>query len=107
LTTNDRSKFRAKKEDIVALLDALQELFKEHRDKVTPKRVAERMAQKLHKQIPLHIVDDITASLGFITMRGTKHGETNYIIPNPELLAERRDQFCKDDFSSNNYLSKC
>ena len=107
MKTDDRSKFRARKEDIVALLDALNELFQENTNKVTPKQVAERMAQKLQKQIPLHMVADITASLGFITMRGTKHSETNYIIPDWELLAERRAQFGKDDFSSNNYLSKC
>jgi hypothetical protein len=41
--TTDRSKFRAKERDIVALLDALQELFQEHKDKVTPKEVGERM----------------------------------------------------------------
>jgi hypothetical protein len=103
LKTDDRSKFRARKEDIVALLDALLELFQENKNKVTPKQVAERMAQKLQKQIPLHIVVDATASLGFITMRGTKHGETNFIIPDPELLVERRAQFCKGDISSNNH----
>jgi hypothetical protein len=56
LKTDDKSKFRAKKGDIIALLDALQESFQEYRDKVTPKQVAARMGQKLHKQIPLHLV---------------------------------------------------
>ena len=62
------------------------------------------MAQKLQKQIPLHMVADITGSLGFITMRGTKHSETNYIIPDRELLAERRAQFGKDDLAQSGKL---
>ena len=95
MITDDRSKFRAKKEDIVALLDALEELFQEHRDKVTPKQVAARMGQKLHKQIPLHLATDTYASFGFITKKAIKHGEESQIIPNPELLAKIRAQFCK------------
>ena len=106
LKTDDRSKFRAKKEDIITLLDALQELFEEQGEKVSPKQVAERMGQKLHKNIPLHIVADITVSLGFITTRGTKHGETSYIIPNPELLAERSAQFCTNGIGTNHHQTK-
>jgi hypothetical protein len=48
LKIEDRSKFRAKKEDIVALLDALQESFHEHKEKVTPKEVAAKVGQKLN-----------------------------------------------------------
>jgi hypothetical protein len=35
-----------------------------------------------------------------------KRGEKSRIIPNPELLAERRSQFCMDDISSNHHQSK-
>jgi hypothetical protein len=105
LKTDDRSKFRAKKEDIVALLDALQESFQKYRDKVTPKEVAARMGQKLHKQIPLHVVTDTYASLGFVTRKSNKSGEGYYLIPNPSLLAERRSQFCKGESGSSYPLS--
>jgi hypothetical protein len=88
LKTDDRSKFRAKKEDIIALLDALQESFQDHKDKVTPKEVAERMGQKLHKQNPLHLVTNTYASLGCVTRKSTKSGEGYFLIPNPSLLAE-------------------
>jgi hypothetical protein len=92
--TTDRSKFRAKERDIVALLDALQELFQESGDEVTPKEVGERMGQKLHKQIPLHMVANAYTSLGFVTRKGNKSGEGRFLVPNPELLAEKRSQFC-------------
>jgi hypothetical protein len=103
---NDRSKFRAKKEDIVALLDVLQELFQENRDKVTPKQVAARIQQKLHKPIPLHLVTNTYASLGFVTKKSNKSGEGYFLIPNPSLLAERRSQFCKDAISLINQRPK-
>jgi len=106
LAMNDRSKFRAKKEDIVALLDAVHELFQEHKDNVTPKEVAERMGEKLHKQIPLHLVTETYTSLGFIAKKAIKHGEGSQIIPNPELLADKRAQFCKDAISSNSKKPK-
>ena len=92
--TTDRSKFRAKERDIIALLDALQELFQESKDEVTPKEVSERMGQKLHKQIPIHLVTDIYTSLGFVTRKSNKSGEGRFLVPNPELLAEKRSQFC-------------
>ena len=75
------------------MLDALEELFQEHRNKVTPKQVAARMGQKLHKQIPLHLVTGTYASFGFITKKAIKQAEESQIIPNPELLAEIRAQF--------------
>jgi len=92
--TTDRSKFRAKERDIIALLDALQELFQESKDEVTPKEVSERMGQKLNKQIPLHMVANAYTSLGFVTRKGNKSGEGRFLVPNPELLAEKRSQFC-------------
>jgi hypothetical protein len=106
LKVDDRSKFRVKKEDIIALLDALQELFQEHKDEVTPKEVAARMGQKLHKQVPLHLVANAYTSLGFITRKSNKSGEGYYLIPNPILLAERRFEFCKNTISSSNQQPK-
>ena len=105
MKTDDRSKFRAKKEDIVALLDALQESFQKYRDKVTPKEVAARMGQKLHKQIPLPLVNDTHSLLDFVTRKSNKSGEGYYLIPNPSLLAERRSQFCKGESGSSYPLS--
>jgi hypothetical protein len=106
LRTDDRSKFRAKEKDIIALLDALKELFQENKDKVTPKKVAERMGQKLHKQIPLYKASGVYLSLGFMTRKSNKSGEGYYLIPSPGLLAEKRAQFCKDDINSNNLQTK-
>jgi hypothetical protein len=40
---DDRSLYRPKQKDMVALLDALQELFQESGDEVTPKQLKERM----------------------------------------------------------------
>jgi hypothetical protein len=99
--TTDRSKFRAKERDIVALLNALQELFQESGDEVTPKQLKERMEQKLHTQVPLHLVVSAYTSLGFVSRKSSKHGEERFIIPNPALLAERRAQFLRADISPN------
>jgi hypothetical protein len=42
----------------------------------------------------MHIVAHQYTSLGFVTKR--LNAKQKYsIIPNPELLAERQDQFCK------------
>jgi len=100
LITNDRSLYRAKQKDMVALLDAIQELFQESGDEVTPKQLKERMEQKLHAQVPLHLVVSAYTSLGFVSRKGRKNGEERFIIPNPALLAERRAQFLRADLSS-------
>ena len=82
------------KEDIPVMLDCLQELFNEYGDKVTPTLLVERMERKLHRHVQMHVVAHQYASLGFVTKR--LNAQQKYsIIPNPELLAERRDQFCK------------
>jgi len=60
---------------MVALLDALQESFQESGDEVTPKQLKERMEQKLHTQVPLHLVVSAHTSLGFVSRKGRKHGE--------------------------------
>lgn len=103
MKTDDRSKYRAKERDIIALLDSLQELFKEYGDRVTPSKLAERMQQKLNEQVPLHMVSYIYTILGFITRKMDDNKGGYYIIPNPRLLAEKRTQFCKGDISSTNH----
>jgi hypothetical protein len=74
----------SEKEDIPVMLDCLQELFNEYGEAVTPTLLVERM----------HVVAHQYTSLGFVTKR--LNAKQKYsIIPNLELLAERRDQFCK------------
>ena len=98
---DDRSLYRAKQKDMVALLDALQEFFQESGDEVTPTQLKERMEQKLKTQVPLHVVVYAYTSLGFVARKGRKNGEERFIIPNPALLTERRAQFLRDDIFSN------
>jgi hypothetical protein len=89
-------------EDIPVMLDCLQELFNEYGDKVTPTLLVERMERKLHRQVRMHVVAHQYASLGFLTKR--LNAQQKYsIIPNPELLAERRDQFCKVQKNVNQF----
>jgi hypothetical protein len=84
----------SEKEDIPVMLDCLQELFNEYGEAVTPTLLVERMETKLHRQMPMHVVAHQYTSLGFVTKR--LNAKQKYsIIPNLELLAERRDQFCK------------
>ena len=84
----------SEKEDIPVMLDSLQELFNEYGEAVTPTLLVERMETKLHRQMPMHVVAHQYTSLGFVTKR--LNAKQKYsIIPNLELLAERRDQFCK------------
>jgi hypothetical protein len=85
-----------KEREYCALLDSLQELFQEYGDEVTPTRVSERMGQKLHRHISIYVAGCMYTTLGFVA--NTKPGQARgryYIVPNPELLAERRAQFCQ------------
>ena len=85
---------KIEQEDIPVMLDCLQELFNEYGDAVTPTLLVERMERKLHRQVRMHVVAHQYTSLGFVTKR--LNAKQKYsIIPNLELLAERRDQFCK------------
>jgi len=67
---------------------------KERGDAVTPTDVAERMGQKLHRHISTYIAGYLT-TLGFVSR--ARKGQTGrpryFIVPNPELLAEKRAQF--------------
>jgi hypothetical protein len=88
------------REDIPAMLDSLQELFQEHGDTVTPTLLVSRMEQKLHRRLHMHMVAYLYRSLGFVTKRIEGHCNSYYIIPNLELLAEKRAQFCNVDNSA-------
>lgn len=93
MKSKDSSKY-PKERDIPVLLDSLQELFQERGDAVTPTDVAERMGQKLHRHISTYIAGYLT-TLGFVSR--ARKGQTGrpryFIVPNPELLAEKRAQF--------------
>jgi hypothetical protein len=82
------------REDIPAMLDSLQELFQELGDTVTPTLLVSRMEQKLHRRLHIHVVAYLYRSLGFVTKRIEGHCNSYYIIPDLELLAEKRAQFC-------------
>ena len=93
---------KIEQEDIPVMLDCLQELFNEYGDAVTPTLLVERMERKLHRQVPMHVVAHQYTSLGFVTKR--LNAKQKYsIIPNLELLAERRDQFCKVQKNVNQF----
>jgi hypothetical protein len=70
---------------------------KERGDAVTPTDVAERMGQKLHRHISPYIAGYLYTTLGFVSRsRKGQAGRPRYfIVPNPELLAEKRAQFRK------------
>ena len=82
------------KEDIPVMLDCLQELFNEYGDSVTPTLLVERMERKLHRHVRMYVIAHQYTSLGFVTKRFSAQ-QKYCIIPNLELLAEIRAQFCK------------
>jgi hypothetical protein len=90
------------REDIPIMLDCLQELFQEHEDTVTPTLLVSRMEQKLQRHLQMHVVAYLYTSLGFVTKRIEGHCNHHYIIPNTELLAEKRAQFCNDHINTPN-----
>jgi hypothetical protein len=92
--------------DFAVMLESLSELFQEHGEAVSPRRLAERMERKLHRQIPIHTASYIYTSLGFVTRKLDSKGSRYCIIPNPKLLEEKRAQYCKLDVSSSNHQSK-
>ena len=92
---DDRSLYRAKQKDMVALLDALQELFQESGDEVTPKQIKERMEQKLQTQVPLHLVVSAYTSLGFVSRKGRKHGDRTFYYPQPRVISGKTGSILK------------
>jgi hypothetical protein len=92
MNPKDTNKYQ-KELEYSALLDSLQELFQE-RGEVTATDIAERMEQKLHRHVSTYAAGYLYTTLGFVAR--AKSGQTRYyIVPNLELLEERRAQFCK------------
>ena len=90
-------------EDIAAMLDSLQELFREYGNDVTATLIAERMEQKLHRHVHHHRAAFLYRLMGFDAIRGNGHSDKSkyYVVPNLELLAEKRGQFCKPPEDKN------
>jgi len=84
-------------EDIAAMLDSLQELFQEYGNDVTATLIAERMEQKLHRHVHYHQAAYLYRLMGFDAIRGDGHIDKSkyYVVPDLQLLAEKRAQFCK------------
>jgi hypothetical protein len=84
-------------EDIAAMLDSLQELFQEYGNDVTATLIAERMGKKLHRHVHYHQAAYLYRLMGFDSIRGDKHSDKSkyYVVPDLQLLAEKRIQFCK------------
>lgn len=91
---NSINQMNTEKEDIPVMLDCLQDLFNEFGDAVTPTLLVERMEQKLHRQLRMHVVAHEYTSLGFVTKRSDAKRKYT-IIPNLNLLTELRAQFGK------------
>jgi hypothetical protein len=86
-------------EDTAAMLDSLLELFQENGDKVTATLIAERMESKLHRHIHHHRAAYLYRLLGFYSTCGKGHddGSKYYVIPDYDLLARCRVQYCNID----------
>jgi hypothetical protein len=84
-------------EDVAAMLDSLHELFQEQRNDVTATLVAEMMERKLHRHVHHHRAAYLYRLMGFDAIRGNGHSDKSkyYVVPDLELLAEKRAQFCK------------
>jgi hypothetical protein len=98
------------KDAIAAMPNSLQELFQEYGDKVTATLVARRMEQKLHRHVHYRLASHLYILLGFETKRGLRLADNGkyYLLPNPELLAEKLTQFCGveiNDSDKRNELS--
>jgi hypothetical protein len=90
--------------DFTVMLDSLNELFQECGVYVTPKDLATRMEQKLHRNIHYNFAAYLYTLLGFETRSGIglEDRVSRYIVFNPELLAQKRGQFCQADIAVSN-----
>ena len=82
--------------DIAVILDSLQELFRERGETVTPKQVAKRMENKMQRHVHYTYATYLCTLLGFVTRNGIEAGDkdSRYIVFDPELLAQKRAQYC-------------
>ena len=96
-----------RKEDFAAMLESLHELLQERGDKVTATLIAERMEKKLQRHVHYRLASHLYILLGFETKKGQRLADNGkyYVVPNPELLAEKRAQFCGVEIS-NSYKRK-
>jgi hypothetical protein len=101
MNQDDFHSFPSGSEDITVMLDCLHELFLEQGNKVTPTVLVRRMEQKLHRHLQLRGVAYLYTSLGFITNKIEGDSNHYFIIPNLELLAEKRSQFCEAKNDNN------
>jgi hypothetical protein len=83
--------------DFTVVLDSLQELFSERGDAVTPKQLAARMENKIHRHVHYTYATYLSSVLGFVTRNGIEAGDkdSRYIVFDPELLVQKRAQYCK------------
>jgi hypothetical protein len=83
--------------DIAIILDSLQELFRERGDAVTPKQLAGRMENKMHRHVHYTYATYLCTLLGFVTRNGSEAGDkdSRYIVFEPDLLAQKRAQYCE------------
>jgi hypothetical protein len=95
MNQDDFHSFPRGSEGVTVMLDCLQELFLEQGNKVTPTVLMRRMEEKLHRHLQLRSVAYLYSSLGFVTKHIEGDNNHYYIIPNLELLGEKRSQFCE------------
>ena len=84
--------------DFRVMLDSLQELFQENGNAVTPKQLATRMEQKLHRHVHYSFATYLFTLLGFTTRLGIgqENKSNHYIVFNAELFAEKQAYFSRD-----------
>ena len=78
--------------DFVVMLDCLDELFRECGDTITPKVLASRMEQKLHRRVHYSFATYLYTLSGFVTKPGIGNNDrfARFIVYNPELIAIQR-----------------
>jgi hypothetical protein len=78
--------------DFVVMLDCLDELFRECGDTITPKVLASRMEQKLHRRVHYSFATYLYTLSGFVTKPGIGNNDrfARFIVYNPELIAVQR-----------------
>jgi len=74
------------------MLDCLDELFRECGDTITPKVLASRMEQKLHRRVHYSFATYLYTLSGFVTKPGIGNNDrfARFIVYNPELIAVQR-----------------
>ena len=85
------------------MLESLHELLQEWGDEVTATLIAERMEKKLHRHVHYRLASHLYILLGFETKKGQRLADNGkyYVVPNLELLAEKRAQFCGVEISGS------